>query len=1853
MATVAPSGAGPPPPPGGPTGGGNAPIDAPDVPPATRVCTRCNQEKSLQHFVHLKDATKLTARCLACRNRTNAPARAFNQSIRALSSAHKRTVSDVQSPERMTSSSRRPEMETPEPFAGPSRRPTVLSPLPTLAARPKSPFQPVEPRRQSTGRRMLSNFIEQTASGLEFLRRGKRSQDTEEESAARSERAEIQRRHRSERRAGEEPSPTPTMSQLLEQQQPQGPAIEQNTPALSASGFNPQFSQAGSGGRSNTASGSGHRGHDEEEYSFVCDDCGIRRPTRCRHAGTNVCRYCAEPGVRPVDRHEQTCESCLRVFHSHEFIGPDGEYRIHCRTCSIEYNQEDRLSSPFIPSQRGSDHTGSVSSPGRPLDIRPHRQRNIQPSVSPHINAPVPDPPFVNDDLGAPCLSDQDQQLIANWQADMDHHTMEYCPRCRTRWFNQRMQNGICHSCHHRDVIPRGHASRNQRHEEGEPYFWSRDNNLDPGEIPVDLPELTQVEEMLISRVHVHVQVMTYRGQQYKYKGHVVNFLKDVGQVYRQLPLLPRELDIIVLRPRNQTAQAHMIRQFRGQFRVRQGHIRQWLEFLRANHPGYREIVIDEEHLSQLPEDGDVSDQLITELIDPVEIEEFLQDDMDEASGDPNLWEAAAVPNFIAQERDLTYLRTRLQGGRQTDDFPVEAAPGHEPQLEMPHIRNTPLNEFNRSQALLSLAFPTLYPTGEGDFVEPRQRSVTYSDYIERLMKFHDGRFAKHPRFPYVAFNTLMRQQVNQRSSFYVKKDGTRAEIDIPQLRAAFDSDTPEAKALLNSVVRYSGSLRGTRPFWGGRRHQLEAYVHGLGCPGIFLTFSAADLHWESLHRHMPEYTNWQNANNRGKMAIARKNLKENPHIAAYHFNARFTSFLENVIKPKFNVTESWFRYEWQARGSTHAHGLFWVKNAPTLDTQPGQDLQNINEDFLRFWGAHITAINPDRQQPGQQRDINLLISIIPNPTFGDLAAVVNRVQRHQCTGTYCQRRKRMQNGTLSEETYCRFYFPRALHPEPVLARNMNPNYPIYDGPRNDTQLNNFNRTQAAVINYVVKYVGKAEVKSESYKDIAKAILPRVNSSRGVVGFVAKFMNRLIAERDWSAQEVQHLLLNLELTHGTRVVQTVDCRHPKDHWKADFVATEGEQAVRSAKNTYQKYLDRPEHLQDLSYFQFLTKVDFSKGKQQWRIFPNAPDRILNYFPRYTNYDEDFARVKLMMHHPHVNFDELLTVEDTMFDTYQEAYQHCRLVHHGAHPDDYLSTPQLTLEEEEFEDDPDEEDEIPEQTWEELARAFPQDEPDTEEVDLLGNRPIDHAFDWDDYIGKHPQLCIQKREYWKNLRDNYSQQVDVNFDEGEVASLNPEQRLVYNQFVNHLDNTINPNSIHPAPLLLQVDGQGGTGKSYLIHVLSSALNSRKPGCVVRAAPTGIAANAINGATLHSMLHLPVSKQISTLSSLSGNELISLQASLRDVTYIIIDEKSMVGLKTFHFIDQRLRQVFPEHQHEYFGGRSVLLLGDFYQLPPVFEKPLYTSGHIYDLMALAGRNAYHAFDKTVELKQIVRQQGDEQAPFRDALQGLRRGRPTVQHWRLLSSRVKSKLTEEEVATFDDALRIFPTNLQVREFNRSHMEQLNNAVIQIAATHSNQFGNDAESSVAGNLHKTLPICIGARVMLTENLWTAMGLVNGAVGIVEDLAWEDRPGGVNPRRIAPEVIMVRFEGYTGPPYFDDEGPDLPDMTKIIPIFRSTREYVVGNNLCTRKQFPLTISYAITIHKSQGTTLDKAVAHIAGKDFTPGLSYVAVSRVKTLQGIMFEEAFDLSDISTRTDVQGGPKEIDRQRRLPQTLHAS
>ena len=655
---------------------------------------------------------------------------------------------------------------------------------------------------------------------------------------------------------------------------------------------------------------------------------------------------------------------------------------------------------------------------------------------------------------------------------------------------------------------------------EDDPFFFSDENALDFGDIPDDMPKLTQIEEMIIARVHVHVQIFQYRGQQYHYRGHCINFLRDVGSVCTQLPLLPKDLDVIILRPSNATSQPHMVRQFQQQFRVRRAVIERWLKFLLINHPGYAGIIINSETLSQLPDDGDVEDHFLQQRIDEIDFDKPLVSARDQGEGqaqyddqylqvEVDTYDQAAVPDLIAERADLEQFRRHLN--QQSDSFdrtPLEQA--QQQHLEMPGIRSTPLSEFNRSQALLSLAFPSLYPYGKADFIHPRARSVTYDKYIEHAMKHKSGRFAMHSRFRYVVFNTLMRHQVNSRSTYFVKRNRDRTiPLDVNKIRAAFKHDTPEGQALLSSIVKLSGSLRGTRPFWGSRRTQLEAQVYALACPSLFFTLSAANTHWESLQKHFPRYQEWLQADHRQKINIASANLRDNPHIAAYHFHRRFTSFLKQVLVKKFNITDYWYRYEWQSRGSTHVHGVCWVNGSPV-------DLSNVlaQKEFADYWGQYISAFNPEPRLAVNYGPGDPLLSYDQQqPSFETLRDVVNRVQRHRCTELYCQRRLRLPNGKLSPQKVCRFHYPRAHHDSLLVSQHLSRQYLMFDGSRNDAFLNHYSRLMAlgwlanhdiapctskqAVINYIGKYVTKAEVKSESYKETARALLPRVDEQQG------------------------------------------------------------------------------------------------------------------------------------------------------------------------------------------------------------------------------------------------------------------------------------------------------------------------------------------------------------------------------------------------------------------------------------------------------------------------------------------------------------------------------------------------------------------------------------------------------------------------------------------------------------------------------------------------------------------------------------------------------------------------------------
>ena len=139
-----------------------------------------------------------------------------------------------------------------------------------------------------------------------------------------------------------------------------------------------------------------------------------------------------------------------------------------------------------------------------------------------------------------------------------------------------------------------------------EPFLFSDANNINLGAIPKYLPTLTKVKKIIIARVHVHLQVARVRGQQYQYTKYIICFGQNTPKTQRQLPLLPIELNILIIRPTTSKGNHQLYKQFYKRFTIRRSTIEVQLYFLKSNHPAYTNIKIIKQRLASLPKDDSI-----------------------------------------------------------------------------------------------------------------------------------------------------------------------------------------------------------------------------------------------------------------------------------------------------------------------------------------------------------------------------------------------------------------------------------------------------------------------------------------------------------------------------------------------------------------------------------------------------------------------------------------------------------------------------------------------------------------------------------------------------------------------------------------------------------------------------------------------------------------------------------------------------------------------------------------------------------------------------------------------------------------------------------------------------------------------------------------------------------------------------------------------------------------------------------------------------------------------------------------------------------------------------------------------
>lgn len=395
------------------------------------------------------------------------------------------------------------------------------------------------------------------------------------------------------------------------------------------------------------------------------------------------------------------------------------------------------------------------------------------------------------------------------------------------------------------------------------------------------------------------------------------------------------------------------------------------------------------------------------------------------------------------------------------------------------------------------------------------------------------------------------------------------------------------------------------------------------------------------------------------------------------------------------------------------------------------------------------------------------------------------------------------------------------------------------------------------------------------------------------------------------------------------------------------------------------------------------------------------------------------------------------------------------------------------------------------------------------------------------------------------------------------------------------------------------GAGGTGKSFLIRQIKAMFKDQ----VRVTASTGIAAFSIDGCTIHSLLHLPV--RTYQRKNLSAGSLLRLQNRLKGVKYIVIDELSMIGQRCLFWIHKRLQQI-TGNLHLRFGGISIILIGDHAQLPPVSDKRMYVRPHAEENHE--AWTLYREFNIVIFLDEIKRQEADSK--FQKLLSHVRNHVVSEADWKYLMSRSSNHLSQIELDSFKDAIHLFRTNQECTDYNIEKLVELKQPIAKIFAQHSPAAAAKSDANLAGGLLPILHLCKECNVMLTCNINVRGGLTNGSMGKVISIIYDF---GVVPPNL-PRAVLVQFPAFKGPSI-------LPDIPGVVPIQAVTNEWKVGNQMWSRQQLPLRLCYGITIHKSQGQTLDKCV--IKGLHDSrykqPGIEYVALSRVKSINNLVID----------------------------------
>lgn len=379
--------------------------------------------------------------------------------------------------------------------------------------------------------------------------------------------------------------------------------------------------------------------------------------------------------------------------------------------------------------------------------------------------------------------------------------------------------------------------------------------------------------------------------------------------------------------------------------------------------------------------------------------------------------------------------------------------------------------------------------------------------------------------------------------------------------------------------------------------------------------------------------------------------------------------------------------------------------------------------------------------------------------------------------------------------------------------------------------------------------------------------------------------------------------------------------------------------------------------------------------------------------------------------------------------------------------------------------------------------------------------------------------------------------------------------------------------------LFITGKAGTGKTTFIKRIQEEINKN----FLVLAPTGIAAIAVGGQTMHSFFGFPMQAMGPHTEVSLSNEKIQI---LKETDTIIVDEASMVRSDMVDGMDRCLRMVFKTNMP--FGGKQVIFVGDLFQLPPVVKEGSADAEMLHDLYGAGLPFFYKAFVlkrmnlPKIEFQKVYRQSDED---FLNILNKMRNGEVTNEDLAVLNEHVKKEANSDEYSVTLTSFNYMAEKINDEKLNAIEEEEF----CYQAEIHDDFKKNDAP------VPEFLKLKVGAQVIFCRN-YPQAGYMNGTIGRVS--------------KLDEEHIFVTLENGV------EINVSKVDWENLQSKYNSQTHKMESEVVGSFTQFPLKLAWAITIHKSQGMTFDKMHFDLSRGTFQAGQAYVAISRLRSLNGL-------------------------------------